>query len=182
MNILGKGLKKQKGFTLIELLMVIAIVGILAAVVISSLNSARERSRDAQRIRNIQEIHNAVELYISQNGHAPDFGDSSCSDPLSGNTSCYTTEFSGGYPWSELESELSPYISKLPKDPCGIKCYQKSNTKYEGYFAYYYTAPALLGAYYQDQGFNINTSIYRLYAQNLEAKDLTSFGFGEGSF
>ncbi len=57
-------LKNKKGFTLIELLVVIAIIGILASIVLASLNSARRKSRDARRIADIKQIQLALEFYF----------------------------------------------------------------------------------------------------------------------
>lgn len=56
-------MRRNKGFTLIELLVVIAIIGILASVVLASLNSARQKARDSKRIGDLKQIQLALELY-----------------------------------------------------------------------------------------------------------------------
>lgn len=61
---------KINGFTLIELLVVISIIGLLAAVVLVSLNSARTKSRDARRLSDMHQLQNAMELFYSScNGY-----------------------------------------------------------------------------------------------------------------
>lgn len=61
-KILNTFSSKARGFTLIELLVVIAIIGILASIVLVSLNSARGKGRDAQRVANLQEMAKALSL------------------------------------------------------------------------------------------------------------------------
>lgn len=52
----------KKGFTLIELLVVIAVIGVLSGVVLQSLGSARVKSRNTQRIANIDQIAKALQV------------------------------------------------------------------------------------------------------------------------
>ncbi|MFQ5661819.1 MAG: type II secretion system protein [Candidatus Paceibacteria bacterium] len=61
----------KRGFTLIELLVVIAIIGILSSVVLASLNSARQKSRDAKRIAELRQLQTALQLYYEDNQGYP---------------------------------------------------------------------------------------------------------------
>jgi len=63
-------MQKHKGFTLIELLVVIAIIGLLSTLAVVSLNSARQKSRDAKRVADVKQIQTALELFFQdQNGY-----------------------------------------------------------------------------------------------------------------
>ncbi|OWK26700.1 MAG: hypothetical protein US76_02670 [Parcubacteria group bacterium GW2011_GWA2_38_13b] len=53
----------QRGFTLIELLVVIAIIGILATIVLVSLNSARSKARNTRRVSDLRQIQLGQEIY-----------------------------------------------------------------------------------------------------------------------
>ena len=70
--------RNGRGFTLIELLVVIAIIGILASIVLASLNTARRKSRDARRIADIKRIQLALELYADASGQLYPVATASC--------------------------------------------------------------------------------------------------------
>ena len=56
---------------MIELLVVIAIIGVLSSIVLVSLNAARAKARDAQRVSEVQEIAKALTAYYVDNGSFP---------------------------------------------------------------------------------------------------------------
>lgn len=71
---MGRG---KKGFTIIELLIVVAIIGILAAIIIPNAITSVQKANQKQTMRDIASIATACASYITETGYAPDYGNQS---------------------------------------------------------------------------------------------------------
>ncbi len=106
---------QDRGFTLIELLVVITIIGILATIVMVSVNSARVKARDVRRIADLRQVALALEMYFDDN-------------PISGYPGS-----AGMNDWATMKPCLEGtgaapcdirYISTVPHDPAGFNDYE----------------------------------------------------------
>ncbi len=92
---------KEKGFTLIELMIVVAIIGILAAVAIPRFADLIDRAKEAQTKGNLSSIRSAISIYYGVNeGRAPG------QDALQGETE--------GTTFSLDAALVDEFISSLP--------------------------------------------------------------------
>ena len=67
-----KKLRSNKGFTLIELLIVVAIIGILAAIAIPQFNAYRTRGYNASASSDLRNFRTAMEAYQADYQKYPD--------------------------------------------------------------------------------------------------------------
>lgn len=63
--------KRKKGFTLIELLIVVAIVGILAALLIPNAIAAMQKAKQKGTMKDVATISTALTDYVTDNGRSP---------------------------------------------------------------------------------------------------------------
>ena len=76
---------RRPGFTLMELLIVIAIIGILAALLLPAISSAKNHARSAICQNSMRQMGQALQMYVHENGSkypyylgpaGPSYGDS----------------------------------------------------------------------------------------------------------
>lgn len=111
-----KNRKSLTGFTLIELLVVIAIIGVLASIVMASLNTSRQKGRNSKRKADLRQIATALELYYNDNNGYPSTGGG-----WRGACSSY-----GSYPDSGAGAwipNMQNYMASLPRDPSTASTY-----------------------------------------------------------
>ena len=92
------------GFTLVELLVVMSIIGVLIALLLPAVTSAREAARRAQCLQNFRQMGIAIHNYHDRNGALP-----------AGRMKCYDPRYSKPIPGcSGSYVDKSLHISILP--------------------------------------------------------------------
>lgn len=105
-----KKVNNKKGFTLVELIVVIAILGILAAIAVPKFAASRENATITTHNANVRTLESAANVYVSGGG-----GETEWTGDTEG------TEEWGGFvqEWPEVPSSLvgKSTIVSVPVDP-----------------------------------------------------------------
>jgi len=102
------------GFTLVELLVVVAIIALLIAILLPSLNKAREAGRSVVCMTHLKQIGQAVIMYAGENNQTLPYGCASFPD--------------GG--WLSFDDLLNPYLGgTLDLDKQRTNHYLKGNAE-----------------------------------------------------
>ena len=134
--------KNQKGFTLIELMIVVAIIGILAAVAIPKFAEMMERSRDGATKGNIGAIKSAISIYYGDHEGTYPY-DLTAVNPMASSTSWdFLVKYIDAVPAvkSQGGSKLNITVGNASKCPWGGNA-ASSSYVFEGGVASFTLAP-----------------------------------------
>lgn len=62
---------RKNGFTLIEILVVATIIAVLSVIGVASYTSINQRSRNAKRKSDLEQVRSALEMYRADKGYYP---------------------------------------------------------------------------------------------------------------
>ncbi len=115
------------GFTLIEMLVVIAVVGILSAVVLTALGPARNKAKDSRIISGLNQARAVAETVYDGDYGAVTSGKVPSNDPALGKLAADISANQGELNIIKDSSELSySAYSKLASDSKKIYCVDSS--------------------------------------------------------
>jgi general secretion pathway protein G len=113
----------KKAFSLVELMIVVAIIGILAALVTPKISNYAQQAKEAAARENLQTLRSAIELYASQHGGVPP-GYANNDVSTVPNQLTFALQMLKATNASGVDGDRSmpgfvygPYLMKLPKNP-----------------------------------------------------------------